>query len=103
MNTKLQKKIPTEFIIQIKKIDLLSYLKRYEPNTLIKDKNHYRSIIHDGLVIYKNRWIWKDGKMSGISAIQYLVFVEKFDFYDALYLLFRCYEKELHDGKKIYQ
>ncbi len=36
MNTKLIKKIPVEHVIQIKTIDLLSYLKQYEPVQLSK-------------------------------------------------------------------
>ena len=52
MNTKLIKKIPVEHVIQIKTIDLLSYLKQYEPNSIIKNKSHYDSITHNGLTIY---------------------------------------------------
>ena len=53
MNSKMQKNIPKEFILQLKRIDLLSYLKRYE------------SIIHAGLSIYRQRWIWKEHHLHG--------------------------------------
>ena len=103
MNTKLIKKIPVEHVIQLKTIDLLSYLKQYEPNSIIKNKNHYDSITHNGLIIYKNRWAWKSHHLNGKTTIQYLVFVEEMDYIDALYLLYQCYSKELNNGKKIHQ
>lgn len=103
MNKKLQKNIPIEVMYQLKRIDLLTYIKQYEPNSITKNKNHYESITHDGLIIHKKRWIWKDQHLSGTTAIQYLVFVEKMGFNDALYLLYQCYEKEVTNGKKIYQ
>lgn len=91
MNSKMQKNIPKEFILQLKRIDLLSYLKRYG------------SIIHAGLSIYRQRWIWKEHHLHGTTAIQYFVFVEDIGYIDALYLLYQCYKKELNNGKKIYQ
>lgn len=91
MNSKMQKNIPKEFILQLKRIDLLSYLKRYE------------SIIHAGLSIYRQRWIWKVHHLHARTAIQYLVFVKDIGYIDALYLLYQCYKKELNNGKKIYQ
>lgn len=103
MNTKLIKKIPIEHVIQLKTIDLLSYLKQYEPNSIIKNKSHYDSITHNSLIIYKNRWAWKSHHLNGKTAIQYLVFVEEMDYIDALYLLYQCYSKELNNGKKIHQ
>lgn len=103
MNKKLSKHILPEYIPEIKKIDLLTYLQRYEPNSIIKKKDYYESITKKGLLIYKDRWVWNEENLNGNSAIQYLVFVENFHFYDALYLLFRCYEKELKNGKKIYK
>ena len=99
----MQKNIPKEFILQLKRVDLLSYLKRYEPNTIIKNNDHYESIIHAGLSIYRQRWIWKEHHLHGTTAIQYLVFVEDIGYIDALYLLYQCYKKELNNGKKIYQ
>ncbi len=98
MNKKLQKTIPIEVIYQLKRIDLLTYLKAFEPNTIVKYKKHYQSIIHDGLNIYKDKWVWKEQNLNGRTAIQYLVFVEKMQFNDALYLLYQCYAKELQDG-----
>lgn len=91
MNSKMQKNIPKEFILQLKRIDLLSYLKRYE------------SIIHAGFSIYRQRWIWKEHHLHARTAIKYLIFEKDIGYIDALYLLYQCYKKELNNGKKIYQ
>ena len=103
MNIKLEKKIPSEAIVHLKRINLLTYLKQYEPNTIIKNQHHYISVTHDGLIIYEDRWIWKKHHINGSTAIQYLVFVEDMSYFDALYLLYQCYKKELNNGKEIYQ
>lgn len=103
MNSKLQKKVPKEFILQLKTIDLLTYLQRFEPNTIIKNGAHYDSLIHDGLTIYRTRWSWKGRHLNGTTAIQYLVFVEDMSYIDGLYLLYQCYKRGLNNGKKLYQ
>lgn len=103
MNTKLSKNIPKECITPLKQIDLLSYLIQFEPNSIIKKENDYRSIIHDGLIIRLDKWEWKEKNLSGKSAIQYLVFVEMMNYSDALYLLFQCYSKKLINEEKEYE
>lgn len=103
MNIKLLKKIPIELVIQLNTINLLTYLKQYEPNSIVKNKNHYDSITHCGLTIYEDRWSWKSHHLNGKTAIQYLVFVENMNYTDAMYLLYQCYRKELNNGKKIHQ
>ena len=37
----------------LKKIDSLTYLKDFEPNSIIKEGRIYKSTIHDGLIINK--------------------------------------------------
>lgn len=90
MNHKLVKYIPQEQITVIKQIDLLTYLKSFEPNSILKVGRHYESCIHHGLVVTSKKWQWKELHLSGKSAIQYLVFVEQMDFIDAAYLLSKC-------------
>lgn len=90
MNSKLYKYIPQEQITIIKQIDLLSYLKQFEPNSIVKVGRHYESQMHSGLIITNKKWQWKEYNLSGKSAIQYLVYVEQMDFIDAAYLLSKC-------------
>lgn len=73
------------------KIDSLTYLKDFEPNSIIKEGRIYKSTIHDGLIINKKGWKWKSKNLSGKCAVDYLVYVEHFSFMDALHLLFDCY------------
>ena len=94
MNQKLIKFIPREQMIVVKQMNLLHYLTQYEPNSLIKNGRHYESIIHEGLTITNKRWQWKDKKLSGKTAIEYLVFVEQMNFIDAAYLLFQCLKQQ---------
>lgn len=75
----------------LKKIDSLTYLKDFEPNSIIKEGRIYKSTIHDGLIINKKGWKWKSKNLSGKCAVDYLVYVEHFSFMDALHLLFDCY------------
>ena len=51
MNKKLLKYVPQEQITIIKQIDLLTYLKLFEPNSIVKVGRHYESCIHHGLQI----------------------------------------------------
>lgn len=88
------KYIPPEQMIAVKQISLLGYLQQYEPNSLIKKGRHYESVVHEGLTITDKKWQWKDKKLSGRSAIEYLVFVEKMDFVDAAFLLFQCIKQQ---------
>ena len=90
MNSKLFKYVPQEQMPVIKQIDLLTYLKIFEPNSITKVGRHYESCIHHGLVITNEKWQWKELHLSGKSAIQYLVFVEEMSFIDATYLLSKC-------------
>lgn len=100
MNQKLIKFVPPEHMIAVKQMNLLNYLKQYEPNSLIKIGRHYESVIHDGLTITNKKWQWKDRNLSGKTAIEYLVFVEEMRFIDAAYLLFQCLKQQgvINDG-----
>ena len=94
MNQKLVKSISPEQMISVKQMNLLDYLIQYEPNSLIKNGRHYDSVIHIGLVITDKKWQWKDKKLSGKTAIEYLVFVEEMNFIDAAYLLSQCLKQK---------
>ena len=65
MNKKLLKFVPQEQITIIKQIDLLTYLKLFEPNSIVKVGRHYESCIHHGLIITNKKWQWKELHLSG--------------------------------------
>lgn len=94
MNQKLVKYVPAEYMITVKQMKLLTYLKQFEPQSIIKTGRHYESVIHDGLTITDKKWQWKDKSLSGNTAIEYLVFVEEMRFVDAAYLLFQCLKQQ---------
>lgn len=100
MNQKLIKFVPPEYMLMIKQMNLLTYLKQFEPHSVIKIDRHYESVIHDGLTITNKKWQWKDRNLSGKTAIEYLVFVEEMRFIDAAYLLFQCLKQQgvIKDG-----
>ena len=51
--------IAPELIIQAKQMDLLTYLKNYEPYELVKfSGNTYCTRTHDSLKISNGKWIW---------------------------------------------
>lgn len=61
MNQKLIKFVPPEYMIMIKQMNLLTYLKQFEPHSVIKIDRHYESVIHDGLIIKKKNGNGKIG------------------------------------------
>lgn len=89
-------KISKKNLKRVKKLDLLSYFKNYEPDELIPMRNGtYRTRTHSSLKLSNGKWCWWREKIGGISALDYFVNVEGWDFLQAaLHLL------NLIDGKK---
>ena len=91
-------------LARIKELDLLTYLKNYEPQELVKkSRNDYVTRTHGSLHISNGLWCWWAQNIGGRTALQYLIKVEEMEYIDALYLLYQCYSKELNNGKKIHQ
>ena len=66
--------IAPELIIQAKQMDLLTYLKNYEPYELVKfSGNTYCTRTHDSLKISNGKWIWWSRGIGGRSALDYLI------------------------------
>ena len=62
--------IAPELIIQAKQMDLLTYLKNYEPYELVKfSGNTYCTRTHDSLKISNGKWIWWSRGIGGRSAL----------------------------------
>lgn len=79
---------PRELLVEIKQIDLLTYLENYEPGELVKINEHmYSTREHDSLKISNGLWFWWSRGIGGRSALDFLVKVRGMDFTDAVEVL----------------
>lgn len=77
--------IPPEVIIEAKRMDLLTYLKEYEPGELVKySSNTYTTRTHDSLKISNGKWMWWSRGIGGKSALDYLIKVRGMTFIKAV-------------------
>ena len=77
--------IPPEFIEQARQIDLLSYLKAFEPNELVRiSGNNYTTRTHDSLKISNGKWMWWSQRIGGYNALDYLIKVKEYSFVEAV-------------------
>lgn len=75
---------------RIRQIDLLSYLRAYEPGNLVKVKgttNVYCTREHDSLKISNGKWYWWSRGFGGYSALDYLIKVKEYGFMEAVEIL----------------
>ena len=73
-------------IEQAKRVDMLTYLQTYEPDNITKTSpNEYRLKDHDSFTISNNQWHWWNrGKVSGKTALDFLIKVRGIDFVSAV-------------------
>ena len=77
--------IPPEVITEAKRMDLLTYLKEYEPGELVKySGNTYTTRTHDSLKISNGKWMWWSRGIGGKSALDYLIKVRGMTFIEAV-------------------
>ena len=70
---------------QVKKIDLLSYLKTYEPDNIVDlGRDNYCTKEHDSLKISNGMWYWFSKGFGGASALDYLQKVKGLNFVEAV-------------------
>jgi hypothetical protein len=73
--------IPPEKIEKAREIDLLTYLKNYEPFELVKlSDREYCTREHDSLKISNGKWHWFSHDVGGVSALDYLIKVRGLSF-----------------------
>ena len=83
-----------------KALDLLSYMKLYEPHNLVRKGNDYCTREHDSLIISENGlWHWFSRDISGKTALQYLIKVKNMDFVSAVLQL--CNEMTIQNTEAI--
>ena len=64
-------------LYQARQMDLLTYLKNYEPGELVKISNgNYCTREHDSLKISNGKWYWFSRQIGGSSALDYLIHVK---------------------------
>ena len=76
--------IAPEVILEAKRMDLLTYLRNYEPYELVKfSGNTYTTRTHDSLKISNGKWMWWSRGIGGRNALDYLVKVKGMSFLEA--------------------
>ncbi len=77
--------IAPEIIIQAKEMDLLTYLRNYEPYELVRlTGNTYTTRTHDSLKISNGKWMWWSRGIGGRNALDYLIKVREMNFLEAV-------------------
>lgn len=77
--------IPPEVVQEVKRMDLLTYLKNYEPYELVHfSGNTYTTRTHDSLKISNGKWMWWSRGIGGRSALDYLIKVKDYSFLERL-------------------
>ena len=80
--------IPPSVVREVKRMDLLTYLKNYEPYELVHfSSNTYTTRTHDSLKISNGKWMWWSQRTGGRSALDYLIKVRGYSFLEAVELL----------------
>ena len=73
--------IAAEDIARAKEMDLLTYLRNYEPQELVHvSGNTYCTREHDSLRISNGKWCWFSQGIGGRSALDYLIKVKGIPF-----------------------
>lgn len=70
--------IPPEVVARAREMDLLTYLRTYEPQELVHfGGDTYCTREHDSLKISNGKWCWFSRGIGGYSALDYLIKVKK--------------------------
>ena len=92
--------VSKEEIANAREMDLLTYLRSYEPDELVRFSGEtYCTRTHDSLKISNGKWYWFSQNIGGRSALDYLVKVKEISFPEAVKMLNGqavqpiCYEK----------
>lgn len=80
--------IPPEVVAQAREMDLLTYLKNYEPGELVRfSSNTYCTREHDSLKISNGKWCWFSRGIGGKTALDYLIKVKEIPFTEAVEMI----------------
>ena len=77
--------IPPEVVARAREVDLLTYLRTYEPQELVHfGGSTYCTREHDSLKISNGKWCWFSRGIGGYSALDYLIKVKEIPFTQAV-------------------
>ena len=77
--------VSPEDIQRAKEMDLLTYLRNYEPEELVYVSGEtYCTREHDSLKISNGKWHWFSRGFGGVTALDYLIKVRGYTFLDAV-------------------
>ena len=77
--------VTPEQLAQARELDLLTYLRRYEPDELIPHGNgSYATRTHSSLKLSNGKWYWWSRGVGGVTALDYLVEVQGLSLPDAV-------------------
>ena len=80
--------ISQEIVGCVRQMDLLTYLRRYEPEELVHfSGSTYCTRTHDSLKISNGMWYWWSRGIGGRSALDYLIKVKGVEFRQAVEIL----------------
>lgn len=82
----MRRRVTEEQIRLAKAVDLITYMKQYEPQELIRTGPHdYKTATHSSLCISDNGlWHWFSHDIGGRGALNYLIQVKGMDFVSAV-------------------
>ena len=90
--------IRPEKLIEIRRIDLLSYLRTFQPATLMRvSRGVYCTRKHDSLNISNEKCYWRSRGIGGISALDYLIKVKGYSFIETANMLLREFLGEIKE------
>ena len=93
--------ISPEIVREVKKIDLFTYLKTYEPDELKHVAgNTYCTKTHDSLKISNEMWNWFSRGIGGKTALDFLIEVRGYSFNEAVQILQNKFLFFLQRGEK---
>lgn len=98
-------KLTEEMIKEARKMDVLTYLKTFEPNELVQISDYmYSTKTHDSLKISNGKWMWWSRGFGGHTALDYLIKVRGLGFREAVQMITGQVAKQppvsLYPGKK---
>ncbi len=77
--------IPPEVVARAREMDLLTYLRNYEPGELVHfGGSTYCTREHDSLKISNGKWCWFSRGIGGRTALDYLIKVKELPFTEAV-------------------
>ena len=74
-----------EEVQQARQVDLLTYLKKNDPDKLVRESSRtFCTREHDSLKISNGKWYWFSRGIGGVSALDYLIKVRGLTFLQAV-------------------